>query len=438
MSQSSKPNIRRLELVGSKSAAKLPQYMHRRGDMLYFKRKIPADVAEAFPGYKEQVWKSLETNLLSKAKVRLEVEMTEFNLALATFRRKKAAQDFEQVDELARPGPTLIASRPAAVCAEPQAEPETIPAGAPAPAAQVAATAPAPTFPAAWVSAPPQLTELAAVTLETQREAERKELILSLEAGLEQLRQMTAGPALSVAPSIAVVPTQQPTKVAPSVAKELTGPQQTMLHLFEDWKRIQSRHRTINAVETAVLEFRGLHGSIPVDSITRLMARAYRDKLMEQRLRGAFITVTTPEQAPAPIKTALDVWYRQRAREVFADRLVAVAAPLRWVKQVPPTRLRSMTFCVFDGSTATTVARADTLNYWTLQYNVLHHADISQADSSRADQASVSRAQRPRARGESGQRLYPARSLAWRGAACAAAGVQGLGQTDGIRACASG
>ena len=58
---------------------------------------------------------------------------------------------------------------------------------------------------------------------------------------------------------------------------------------------------------------------------------------------GAFITVTTPVQAPAQIKTALDAWYRQRAREVFADRLTAIAAPLRWVKQLPPTRLQFMT-----------------------------------------------------------------------------------------------
>ena len=80
------------------------------------------------------------------------------------------------------------------------------------------------------------------------------------------------------------------------------------------------------------------------------LGRRYRLKVVidagakaEARMRGAFITVTTPEQAPAPIKMALDVWYRQRAREVFADRLAAVAAPLRWVKQLPPTRLQFMT-----------------------------------------------------------------------------------------------
>ena len=67
----SNSNVRRLELVGGRVPAKLPPYMFRRGETYYFKRKIPAGAAEAFPDYKEQVWKSLETNLLTKAKVTL-------------------------------------------------------------------------------------------------------------------------------------------------------------------------------------------------------------------------------------------------------------------------------------------------------------------------------------------------------------------------------
>ncbi|RZI80690.1 MAG: M48 family peptidase [Rubrivivax sp.] len=80
------------------------------------------------------------------------------------------------------------------------------------------------------------------------------------------------------------------------------------------------------------------------------LGRRYRLKVVidggaraDARMRGAFITVTTPEQASVPIKMALDAWYRQRAREVFADRLTAIAAPLRWVKQLPATRLQFMT-----------------------------------------------------------------------------------------------
>lgn len=64
---------------------------------------------------------------------------------------------------------------------------------------------------------------------------------------------------------------------------------------------------------------------------------------VEARMRGAFITVTVPEHAPRTIKSSLDAWYRQRARELFADRLAFMATPLRWVKQLPPMRLQFMT-----------------------------------------------------------------------------------------------
>ncbi len=80
------------------------------------------------------------------------------------------------------------------------------------------------------------------------------------------------------------------------------------------------------------------------------LGRRYRLKVIvnteaavEARMRGVFIAVTVPESVPSVIKSALDAWYRQRARELFAGRLAAVAAPLRWVKQLPPTRLQFMT-----------------------------------------------------------------------------------------------
>lgn len=80
------------------------------------------------------------------------------------------------------------------------------------------------------------------------------------------------------------------------------------------------------------------------------LGRRYRLKVIvnteatvEVRMRGGFIAVTAPERAAATIRPALDSWYRQRARELFADRLAAVVTPLRWVKQLPPTRLQFMT-----------------------------------------------------------------------------------------------
>ena len=80
------------------------------------------------------------------------------------------------------------------------------------------------------------------------------------------------------------------------------------------------------------------------------LGRRYRLKVIvtpgakaEARMRGAFIAVTVPEHSAPAIRFALDAWYRQRARELFAARLEAVAAPLRWVRQLPPTRLQFMT-----------------------------------------------------------------------------------------------
>jgi predicted metal-dependent hydrolase len=79
------------------------------------------------------------------------------------------------------------------------------------------------------------------------------------------------------------------------------------------------------------------------------LGRRYRLKVIVQadansdaRMRGAFIVVTVPAQMPAMIRGALDTWFRYRARELFANRLVAVAEPLRWVKQIPPIRLQLM------------------------------------------------------------------------------------------------
>ena len=80
------------------------------------------------------------------------------------------------------------------------------------------------------------------------------------------------------------------------------------------------------------------------------LGRRYRLKVVIQadaspdtRMRGGFIVVTVPEPSPTLIRAALDAWYHQTARALFADRLASVAAPLRWVKLLPPTRLQFMT-----------------------------------------------------------------------------------------------
>lgn len=79
------------------------------------------------------------------------------------------------------------------------------------------------------------------------------------------------------------------------------------------------------------------------------LGRRYRLKIIvdltasvEARMRGAFIVVAVPKHDTTTIRSALDSWYRQRAREVFAQRLPIIAEPLRWVHELPLVRLQFM------------------------------------------------------------------------------------------------
>lgn len=79
------------------------------------------------------------------------------------------------------------------------------------------------------------------------------------------------------------------------------------------------------------------------------LGRRYRLKIIvdpaasaKAHMRGAFLTVAVPKYDSTTIKSALDAWYRQRAREVFAQRLLVIAEPLQWVHALPPVRLQFM------------------------------------------------------------------------------------------------
>ncbi|MDZ4076404.1 MAG: SprT family zinc-dependent metalloprotease [Hylemonella sp.] len=63
----------------------------------------------------------------------------------------------------------------------------------------------------------------------------------------------------------------------------------------------------------------------------------------EAKLRGAFVVVIVANLDVALIRVCIDTWYRDRAREVFKDRLKVLAEPLRWVRKMPPFRLQFMT-----------------------------------------------------------------------------------------------
>lgn len=79
------------------------------------------------------------------------------------------------------------------------------------------------------------------------------------------------------------------------------------------------------------------------------LGRRYRLKVIvnptsaaEARLRGAFVVVSVSTHDATVVGAALDAWYRERARDVFAKRLAVVAEPLSWVRGLPPVRLQFM------------------------------------------------------------------------------------------------
>ena len=60
------------------------------------------------------------------------------------------------------------------------------------------------------------------------------------------------------------------------------------------------------------------------------------------QLRGGYVEVLVPDRNPEAVRKALNNWYRGRARIVLGERLEAMVSSLRWMRTVPPLRLRIM------------------------------------------------------------------------------------------------
>lgn len=73
-----------------------------------------------------------------------------------------------------------------------------------------------------------------------------------------------------------------------------------------------------------------------------LKVRVTPDQAGSTRMRGACIEVSVPTSDPLQVRAQLDAWFRARARQVFMERMQVVAAPLRWVKELPAMRLQAM------------------------------------------------------------------------------------------------
>lgn len=214
------------------STKSLPQYLHRRGDSFYFKRKIPTDAATAFPNSQGQVWKSLRTDLFAKATVLLAVEVSEFDLAVALVRRQ-AARERTAVHGTVMPQASVSSTREQ--------------------------------------------------TSTTSLQASQTEFGEVLHRRAGQVKARTAKSKAISAVALAQQAPVPPTRVASAAIRP------TLRHLFEFWKIHQTRHRTIQSVETAVTEFHALVGALAAEDVTRQHVRAYRDSLIERSLSDSTI-----------------------------------------------------------------------------------------------------------------------------------------------------
>lgn len=60
------------------------------------------------------------------------------------------------------------------------------------------------------------------------------------------------------------------------------------------------------------------------------------------KLLGGRLEVMTGSRAPEVVRSLLDVWYRQRAGEVFERRIAELSSRISWLKTTPAFRLRNM------------------------------------------------------------------------------------------------
>ena len=79
------------------------------------------------------------------------------------------------------------------------------------------------------------------------------------------------------------------------------------------------------------------------------LGRRYRLKVLVDSaampgaaMRGPFVEVRVGARDAQAVRRVLEDWYRDRAKTLFGQRLAAVAIPLRWLRQLPPTRIQTM------------------------------------------------------------------------------------------------
>jgi hypothetical protein len=105
-----------------------------------------------------------------------------------------------------------------------------------------------------------------------------------------------------------------------------------------------TRHlREIEERRAAVLERQYVSGETVFYMGRRYMLKVIPSSAEQHvKMQRGQLRVTTRDTTPLAIKARLANWYRGRAKEVFARRLLAVSERLPWVEQTPPWMLRDM------------------------------------------------------------------------------------------------
>ena len=273
--------------VTNSATSKLPEFMRLRGQTYYFVRKLPADVARTL-STDAPAYKSLRTSDIDEAKVALAKELAAFDAQVARARagKKHDRAGIKKLKERADGTTKYLV----------QAHIPVLLDG----------------------------FEFAHLTMDDQerKEMTREERALRLqefEEGLEHLYEDRAAEDYSaweevvddmlkseclIAPpnsnirkelvrelalrDIEILEVQcirlkgkgKSTPKAPPSARGLP----TLRDLFLQWKKKQTRHRTVSTYETCVAEFEAIHGALPAAAIEPIHVQQYRDWLLETEL----------------------------------------------------------------------------------------------------------------------------------------------------------
>lgn len=253
-------------------------FLFIRSRIYYFKRKIPVDARGAFPEHAgQQIWRSLDTELLHIAQVRLRAEISLFDETVARFRRQSALEQLTDIGAV---------MSPQANNRHRQLQTNQVQQGQ-----------------GGAIETPisPACNEV--TSAHSSAAWDPSAILNQLRSITHAVEQMLGASHLSPPPQTQPCPLVPPSMSAiapiltPVIHQGASIPTTsvdypssvTLYLLLEDWKLTQTRPRTITTVENALNEFARCAGVVIVEQLTRNHARKYRDLLIEKGLSKSTI-----------------------------------------------------------------------------------------------------------------------------------------------------